>query len=184
MAPRQTGRTELTKAQDAIVATLCACETLLTFTMTDNADAAREKVFVHHLPSAVDRNKDHYTDREWDQIFPCVIVQAPPGGQAFSVQHDATGEDWEHIPTQVVYQLRFERPMPDEDRMDEQDAWRDFEDSVLEVMEEFIARSSWPGMFACSSMRIVEGPGICREFERLGTTQVYIFEVANTVEVQ
>jgi hypothetical protein len=98
----------LTQAEDAIKAMLAATTQFQTWLGVSDATRAAERVWIDELPWPNKQFGEEYEPDEWKQLFPHVIIEPPPEGNAITITHYAIGSVWEYLPG-YLFILRFER---------------------------------------------------------------------------
>lgn len=181
MAPTITGTSRITQAEDLLIAALSTSTEFQDFTGTPTSTLAANRIYCVEIPGTAD-DSDQWNEDEWLSLFPCVIVGPPEDGGSINYRHEATdGPAWAFV-HDLRFTLRFERYLPS--HLDEQDAVRDFQNSVGVIMEELIEQSGYPDKFACSRATPLGPPqiGSYARYASLGAIQSWRWEVAADIQ--
>lgn len=180
MAPTITGTSRITQAEDLLISTLSQSAEFQDYCGAVSAAIAARRIYCVEIPGTV-QDQDQWSEDEWLGMFPCVIIGPPDDGGSVAYRHEASGGPlWEFV-TDLRFTIRFERYLPA--GLDEQDAVRDFQNSVGTIMEELIGQSGHPERFACSRATPLGPPqiGSYARYATLGAIQTWRWEIASEV---
>lgn len=174
------GTNSITIAEDAIIDSLAYSGAFQTLVDADNPYEAKASIYCVEIPQPTNTS-DTWTAAEWTALFPCAIIQPPEEGASVTYKHHAIGAPlWEHV-RDTAFDIRFERFLPA--TMTEQEAIREFQNSVGDIMEEFISQSGVDGRFAVTQAA-PNGPpeiGPYQQYKALGFIQRWVWSITNEV---
>lgn len=152
MAPTIAGTNCLTKAEDALVASLAESAAFQTFVGAATALAARARIHIHDMPMDLD-DADAAVAAVDALRLPYAQISLSASGPLLSLRQSSSDP---YFDANFVFLTRLVRFIPD--GLDEQDAARSLLNDSIDIVEDLADAADTAGHLRFTSLQIADGP--------------------------